>query len=454
MSYSDRWRPADLAEPDGAFEVLVRPKPDHGLRLTRRGLLTGIAALAGLRAVPALAESAGESPIDVLMRAQTVREWQDKFDAGASTPVAQLKSDVPLLSPETAANIEAALPQYQAIAGNGGWPRVPDQQRLRIGTRSEAVMVLRQRLAVTGDLAPSQFGYGDTFDSYVDAAVRRFQVRHGLKPNGLVDKPVFDVMNVPADIRLRQLETNLVRVRSMSGNLGDRFIFVNIPAAELEAVEGGRVIARHNAVVGKVDRQTPVLTSKVSEINFNPFWHVPVSIIRKDLIPKMRADPEYLTKNRIRIYDNKGREIPPEAINWDTDQAANLAFRQDPGDINAMATVKISFPNSHDVYMHDTPFKDLFGDNNRFYSSGCMRIQNVRELVAWILRDTPNWGPQQIDDAIRTGQRIDAKVKGAVQVYTNYVTAWATREGVVHFRDDIYARDGIGELAYVPGIMQ
>jgi murein L,D-transpeptidase YcbB/YkuD len=265
---------------------------------------------------------------------------------------------------------------------------------------------------------------------------------------------VFDVMNVPADIRLRQLETNLVRVRSMSGNLGDRFIFVNIPAAELEAVEGGRVIARHNAVVGKVDRQTPVLTSKVSEINFNPFWHVPVSIIRKDLIPKMRADPEYLTKNRIRIYDNKGREIPPEAINWDTDQAANLAFRQDPGDINAMATVKISFPNSHDVYMHDTPFKDLFGDNNRFYSSGCMRIQNVRELVAWILRDTPNWGPQQIDDAIRTGQRIDAKVKGAVQVYTNYVTAWATREGVVHFRDDIYARDGIGELAYVPGIMQ
>ncbi|KPL54945.1 amidase [Prosthecomicrobium hirschii] len=424
------------------------------MRLTRRGLLTGIAALAGLRAVPALAESAGESPIDVLMRAQTVREWQDKFDAGASTPVAQLKSDVPLLSPETAANIEAALPQYQAIAGNGGWPRVPDQQRLRIGTRSEAVMVLRQRLAVTGDLAPSQFGYGDTFDSYVDAAVRRFQVRHGLKPNGLVDKPVFDVMNVPADIRLRQLETNLVRVRSMSGNLGDRFIFVNIPAAELEAVESGRVVARHNAVVGKVDRQTPVLTSKVSEINFNPFWHVPVSIIRKDLIPKMRADPEYLTKNRIRIYDNKGREIPPEAINWDTDQAANLAFRQDPGDINAMATVKISFPNSHDVYMHDTPFKDLFGDNNRFYSSGCMRIQNVRELVAWILRDTPNWGPQQIDDAIRTGQRIDAKVKGAVQVYTNYVTAWATREGVVHFRDDIYARDGIGELAYVPGIMQ
>lgn len=435
--------------------MLVRWKPEHGLRLSRRGLLTGIAAAAVARSVPAVAqESQGESPIEALLRSQTVREWQDKFDAGASTPVAQLKSDIPLLSPESAMNVDSVLPQYQAIVGRGGWPRVPDQQRLRIGTRSEAVVRLRQRLTVSGDMAPTQYGYGDTFDSYVDAAVRKFQVRHGLKPNGVVDKTTLDVMNVPAELRLRQLETNAVRLRSMTGFLGDRFVFVNIPAAELEAVEGGRVVARHTAVVGKTDRQTPVLTSRINEINFNPFWHVPVSIIRKDLIPKMRADPEYLTKNRIRIYDNKGREIPPEAINWETDQAANLAFRQDPGDINAMATVKISFPNPHDVYMHDTPFKDLFGDNNRFYSSGCMRIQNVRELVAWILRDTPNWGLAQIDEAIRSGARVDAKVRNPVPVYTNYITAWATREGIVHFRDDIYSRDGIGEIAALPGVMQ
>lgn len=430
----------------------VRNKLERGFDVSRRTLLTGIAAAAATRVLPAEAQE--ENPVDVLMRSQQQREWQDKFDAGASTPVAQLKSDTPLLSPETAANTEGAIPAYQQIVARGGWPRVPDRQRLRIGTRSDAVLALRQRLAVTGDLVQTQFGYGDTFDSYVDAAVRRFQVRHGLKPNGIVDKPVFDVMNVSAELRLRQLETNVVRLRTMAGFLGDRFVFVNIPAAELEAVEGGRVVARHNAVVGKIDRQTPVLSSKVSEINFNPFWHVPVSIIRKDLIPKMRADPQYLTKNRIRIYDNKGREIPPESIDWATDQAANLSFRQDPGDINAMATVKISFPNSHDVYMHDTPFKDLFGDNNRFYSSGCMRIQNVRELVAWILRDTPNWGLAQIDEAIRTGNRIDAKVKGNVQVYTNYITAWGTREGVVHFRDDIYSRDGIGELAQLPGVMQ
>ncbi len=431
--------------------MVLRKGHGHGFALSRRALLTGIAAAATVRGLPAEAQ---EGPVDVYLRSLQVKEWQDRFDSsgGATQP---LRSDLPLLSPEAAAYIEAAIPRYQDIVARGGWPRVADRQKLRIGTRADSVVQLRQRLAISGDLtAQQQFGYGDTFDSYVDAAVRAFQVRHGLKANGIVDKPVFDVMNVAAELRLRQLETNLVRIRTMGTALGERYIFVNIPAAELEAVEGGRVVARHNAVVGKVDRQTPVLTSKVSEINFNPYWHVPVSIIRKDLIPKMRADPEYLTKNRIRIYDGKGREIPPEAINWDTEQATQLQFRQDPGDINAMATVKITFPNQHDVYMHDTPFKDLFGDNNRFYSSGCMRIQNVRDLVTWILRDTPNWGPAQIDEAIRSGARLDAKVKGAVGVYTNYVTAWATREGIVNFRDDIYSRDGIGELAQLPGIMQ
>ncbi|WP_407051686.1 murein L,D-transpeptidase [Methyloraptor flagellatus] len=432
--------------------MVLRKVPALGSDVSRRSLLTGLGlglgALAGLRAAPALAQ---ETPLQAMMRAQAVREWQDKFDAGSAAPVNQLKSDVPLLSPETASAIEAVIPQYQSIVMQGGWGRVSAPMRMKVGTRSDSVLALRKRLQVTGDI-PAQAvttGYGDIFDSYVDAAVRRFQVRHGLRPDGIVDKTVLDVMNVPADIRLRQLETNLVRVRSMSGFLGERYIFLNIPAAELEMVENGRVVERHNAVVGKIDRQTPVLTSKVTEINFNPYWHVPVSIIRKDLIPKMRVEPDYLAKNRIRVFDNRGQEIPPQAINWETDQAMQYQFRQDPGEINAMATVKITFPNPHDVYMHDTPFRDLFGDNNRFYSSGCMRLQNIRSVIGWLLRDTPQWPSQAIDDAIRNGTRVDAKLKTPVPVYTNYITAWATREGVVHFRDDIYARDGVGELASV-----
>lgn len=417
-------------------------------RLSRRALLGGLATLIALPG-SAFAESAsGESPLDALQRSQAVREWQQKFDSGDTARYEAIKSDTPLLSPETATAMEQAIPRLQEIVSRGGWPAVQSSAKLRVGSRSDAVQMLRQRLVASGDMPATQLrsGYRDTFDSYVDAAVRRLQIRHGLRPDGIVDQTVLDVMNVPADVRLRQLETNLIRIRAQSGFLGDRYVFLNIPAAEVEMVEGGRVVERHNAVVGKIDRQTPVLTSKIVEINFHPYWHVPVSIIRKDLIPKMQTEPDYLAKNHIRIFDGRNQEIPAEAIDWNSVQATQYQFRQDPGGDNAMSTVKVTFPNKDDVYMHDTPFKDLFGDNNRFYSSGCMRIQNIKGLVTWLLRDTGNWTPQAVEDAINNGNRLDAKLKTTVPVYINYITGWVTREGVIHFRDDIYNRDGVGML--------
>ncbi|MCE1236952.1 MAG: L,D-transpeptidase family protein [Hyphomicrobiales bacterium] len=416
-------------------------------RPTRRALLAGLAG-ATLAPAAAFAQSS-ESPLEALTRAQAVREWQQKFDAGANAAQAErIKSETPLLSPETVVAIEAALPMLRDQQARGGWPKIQSPMRLKVGSRSEVIARLRQRLVASGDMPPDQarMGYHDTFDSYVDAAVRRFQVRHGLRPDGVVDETVMEVMNVPIETRISQLEMNLVRIRSMSGNLGERYIFMNIPAAELEMVEQGRVVERHNAVVGKIDRQTPILSSSVREINFHPYWHVPVSIIRKDLIPKMQTEPDYLTKNHIRIFDNHGQEVPPEAVDWNSVQATTYSFRQDPGGDNAMSTVKVTFPNTHDVYMHDTPFKDLFGDNNRFYSSGCMRIQNIQGLVTWLLRDTPGWTPEAVANALADGQRLDAKLKTPVPVYTNYITAWATAEGIVHFRDDIYNKDGVGML--------
>jgi murein L,D-transpeptidase YcbB/YkuD len=416
-------------------------------RPTRRALLAGIAGLA-LAPVAAAAQPAA-SPIDAFQRGPGVREWRQKFDAGTSVQATDLRSDSPLLSPDTVAAIEAMIPRLQDLVARGGWQRVESSSVLKVGTRNpQIVQALRTRLATGGDLPPEHVNLGnrDTFDSYVDAAVRRFQMRHGLRADGVVDQTVMDVMNVPAEVRLRQLETNLVRIRSMSGFLGERYVFMNIPAAELELVEQGRVVERHNAVVGKIDRQTPVLSSQIREINFHPYWHVPVSIIKKDLIPKMQTEPDYLAKNHIRIFDNRGQEVAAETIDWNSAQAMQYQFRQDPGGDNAMSTVKVTFPNTHDVYMHDTPFKDLFGDSSRFYSSGCMRIQNIRTMVAWLLRDTPGWTPQSVDDAIANGNRLDAKLKVQVPVYTNYITAWVTREGILNFRDDIYDRDGVGML--------
>lgn len=416
-----------------------------GRGVSRRRLLAGLAGCVAFAPVAALAQ---ENPVDALLRANQGQTWGDRFDSGAAQSAARIRSDVPLLSPDAAAATEAVLPIYRDIVARGGWAPVDDKVKLKIGSRSPAVTALRQRLTLGGDLPPNRQGYADTFDTYVEAAVRRFQVRHGLVASGIVDKITFDVMNVPAEIRLRQLETNLVRLRSMSGNLGDRYVFVNIPGAEMEMVEGGRVVERHNAVVGKIDRQTPVLTSRITEINFNPFWHVPVSILRKDIVPKMRGeDPTYLEANNIRIIDRKGQQVDPATVDWNSQQPYQYMFRQDPGEGNAMATVKITFPNTHDVYMHDTPFKDLFGDNDRFYSSGCMRIQNIHSVIRWLLRDTANWPEEAIESAFATGARLDAKLRTPVPVYTNYITAWATREGTAQFRDDIYSRDGIGELA-------
>jgi murein L,D-transpeptidase YcbB/YkuD len=259
-----------------------------------------------------------------------------------------------------------------------------------------------------------------------------------------VNASTIAAMNVPAQVRLQQLETNLVRLRSLSGNLGPRYVIVNIPAAQVETVENGHVATRHAAGVGKLARQSPIMNARITQVNFNPFWTVPASIIRKDLIPKMRTDPSYLSDQKIRVFNGQGQEVPPQSINWNSNDATRYMFRQDPGaDLNSMGMVRINIPNPHGVYMHDTPSKGVFGDDFRFVSSGCVRVQNVRDYITWLLKDTPGWDRTRIDAAIASGDRIDATITSAVPVYWTYITSWATSDGAVQFRDDIYNRDGL-----------
>ena len=241
--------------------------------------------------------------------------------------------------------------------------------------------------------------------------MRRFQARHGINVDGTVREQTFKALNVPADVRLAQLKLNLTRLRSVATSVGNRFVMCNIPAAQIEAIENGVAVSRHTAVVGKPDRPSPEINSRIMEINFNPYWTVPVSIVRRDLIPEMQTEPDYLTKNHIRIFDQKGRELQPTQINWQTEEAVNYQFKQDPGELNSLGSMRINFPNAHEVYMHDTPFKNLFGEDFRFHSSGCVRIQNVRELVYWLLRETPGWPRMEVDRVVKRGERKDTKLK-------------------------------------------
>jgi L,D-transpeptidase YcbB len=371
-------------------------------------------------------------------------EWRQSYDAVSRIRVT--RSTTPILSPQALAATEEAIERYGDIVARGGWTPLQSGERLRVGANGPSVIALRQRLIQTGDLDPAA-GTSPVYDSYVEAGVRRFQARHGINTTGAMNSATLTAMNVPAQVRLRQLELNLVRLRSNAGNLGQRYVIVNIPAAIVETVENGQVATRHAAGVGKIDRQSPVMNAKITEVNFNPFWTVPASIIRKDLIPKMQKEPTYLTDNKIRIYNGQGQELSPKQVNWFSDEATRYMFRQDPGvDLNSMGFVRINIPNPHGVYMHDTPAKGIFGDDFRFVSSGCVRIQNVRDYVAWLLKDTPGWSRDQIEAMIQSGQRVDAKLTQPVNVYWTYVTAWATPDGLVQFRDDIYKRDGLGNI--------
>jgi murein L,D-transpeptidase YcbB/YkuD len=425
-----------VEETRSVFTVTVRNTFGVRSNLSRRDVLrTGL--IAGLSA-GGLAVSGRAASAQQLL-AQT--EWTEGFDTSAPTQ-APILSARPTFSPETAYYTEQAIASYYQIAQQGGWAAVPADQPLKIGVRNPAVAALRSRLATTGDLT-TVGGASDSFDSFVDGAVRRFQQRHGLMADGVVANETLRRINVPVDVRLRQLEMNLQRIKAFPTDLGARFVMVNIPGAEIETVEAGIVHSRHHAVVGKIDRQTPLLVTKVTEINFNPFWTVPKSIIIKDLIPKMQQDPGYLDRQKIRIYDRTGQEVSWQSINWQSEDAVNYMFRQDPGDINSMGSVKINFPSPDGVYMHDTPQKGLFGGDDRFNSSGCVRVQNVREYVLWLLKNTPEWPPELIEQVMTNGERVDAKVADPVPLYFEYVTAWATPDGIVQFRDDIYQRDGL-----------
>lgn len=401
-----------------------------------------MAAIGGLVVAAAALMSSGVLADEAGSAAPPQAEWRQSYET--ATRLAVNRETTPVLSPETLAATDAAIQQYQGIVSRGGWNAVPSGAELKVGVKSAAVRALRQRLVVSGDLDPVA-GTGPVFDSFVEAAVKRFQARHGISPTGLVNDETFTALNISADARLQQLETNIVRLRTFSGNLGERFVMVNIPAAAVETVENDVVYSHHAAGVGKIDRQSPIMQAKATQINFNPFWTVPPSLIRKDLIPKMQADPSYLTDEKIRVFNKEGEEVSPQSINWNSLDATNYKYRQDTGaDINSLGFVRVNIPNPYGVYMHDTPSKGIFGDDFRFVSSGCVRVQDVRDYVAWLLKDTPGWSRDQIDEVIRSGQRLDVTLSKPVNVYWVYITAWATPDGVVQFRPDVYRRDGAG----------
>ena len=355
--------------------------------------------------------------------------------------------DLPWRSDEMADQIQRAIAKYEKIANKGGWPVIPGNRMIRPGDDDDRVPVLRQRLAATGDMPASGGSFSSfSYDSAVEAGVTHFQERNGLRPNGRVDQPTLAMLNVTAEERLQQLKINYERiVELLRQPPDDRYVLVNVPAFQLEAVERFQVQQRHRVIVGREGRETPSLRANIKALNFFPFWKVPDSVAQLDVIPRLRKEPDYILKEQIRVIsgDFNGPELDPASIDWNQADAAKIKFRQDPGPQNALGLVRIDMQNEHGVYMHDTPMKPLFQQRARPFSAGCVRVQDVFKLAEWLARYEPGWDrPGQVDAVLQQGQPLDLTLSRPVPVYFTYITAWAEPNGQVQFRPDIYKRDG------------
>lgn len=411
-------------------------------------------------AKPGFGTSTGNSQKKLKSQEPLSQPAQTNFNGGLSgakatteTEVVVDKSVSPMLSPTAMAGIQNAVTRYEIIAARGGWQSVAST-KLAKGAQGKEVTVLKRRLVAEGYLPESTLEgeKGVTFTTALEQALKQFQINHGLAATGRLDKATQAALNVPVQRRLTTLRANLPRVAEYSRDLSSRYIVVNVPALQLEAVQNGRVYSRHNVIAGKPERPSPIVMANLSDINFNPYWNVPVSIVERDLIPQiLKGGTQTLKKQNIRIYDGyQGPEVDPDDVDWSSTPADRYHFRQDPGKDNAMATMKINFPSPFGVYMHDTPTRSLFGTAGRYLSSGCVRVEKVPILVNWVLNGQEGWNQSRIAEMAESLERLDVKLIDPPQLRWVYLTAWATATGQVNFRDDIYELDGTGFIVGQP----
>jgi len=363
---------------------------------------------------------------------------------------AQIDQVIERLSPGHAgyANLRTALRQLRGVVEKGGWPRIPDGPTLQPGDRDARVLTLRDRLKIGGDLEGEALSEAapEHFDAPLEAAVKRFQSRHGLEPDGLVGRATLVELNIPARERARQIELNLERWRWLPHDLGKRYIEVNTADFSLSAVEDHQIVMRMRVVVGRPARRTPVFSARMAYMVINPYWTVPFTIAVEDILPKLVEDVSYLEQQSLKVYygwDDSAPAIDPRHIDWRAYGRNHFPFRlvQAPGAHNSLGQMKFMFPNRFSVYLHDTPNRALFGKVQRDFSSGCIRVEDAPSLAAFLLKADPDWSVERLQTVLKTSRQHVIRIKDPVPVHLLYMTAWVDADGEVQFRKDIYKRD-------------
>ena len=282
------------------------------------------------------------------------------------------------------------------------------------------------------------------YDAPLEAAVKRFQLRHGLTPDGAIGPGTLQALNVPVSARIDQIRVNLERSRWVLHELHGNFVLVDVAGFNVSYFRDDEPVWTSKVIVGRPYRETPIFKSTITYVVFNPTWTIPAGILVKDKLPVIKRDPGYLKRNNIRVINSSGREVDPRSVNWSRYGAGRLPpyqLRQDPGDDNALGLVKIMFPNQYSVYLHDTPSKSLFDKDERTFSSGCIRVQKAFELAELVLADSSRWNQATMAEAVAAKATKTVNLATPVPVLLLYWTAQPTPDGQVIFRNDIYGRD-------------
>jgi len=418
--------------------------------------------------------------VDVVARAEldmllikAFRLYRDDLQTGSTSPrdvdpkwfVAQHRSDLLTSLEETLNNgtfltnldqlppqgpgyvrLRSALNHYRQLQEKGGWPRIDTHgQTLKPGDKHPAVPLLRIRLALTDDYR-SPFAFSKTFDAALVEAVIRFQNRHGLKADGRVGPRTLAVLNVPVAQRIEQILVNLERWRWGPSRFEPRHILVNMAAFRLDVIDNEQRTLSMKVIIGKPYRSTPAFSQTMTHLVINPYWNIPNSIAMRDVIPRIRRNQEYLTRQKIRIFrtsENQVTEIDPASIDWQNFDQAGFPFmlRQDPGPRNALGRVKFAMPNRFSIYLHDTPQRHLFQRKVRTFSSGCVRLEKPLELARHILWHEPGWDNGKVNRQLESSHRRVVKLQNPLPVHLVYWTAWVDRDNTLQFREDVYRRD-------------
>ena len=350
---------------------------------------------------------------------------------------------------KNAYHISKKLRDYEKITSHS-WPTLSINKTILAGKSSPQIPVIRQRLITLGDYNGSH-NSEQTLDYRLQNAVKHFQWRHGLSITGNINQKTIAALNVSPRQRLSQLRTSMNKWEKLPSDIGNHYIRVNVPSFDLNIIKDGEKVLNMRVIAGKPSRPSPELYSKVETIAFNPKWNIPTKITKKDIIPKVLKDPEYLAKNNIQIYTDWRRGSPtiyPEEINWESAaKEKDLHFRlsQKPGNNNALGKVKFIFLNKEDVYMHDTPQKNLFDKIQRAFSSGCIRVEEPFRLAEYFLQEQPEYDQQTVNEILANNKTKYVRMKNPVPIYITYITAWVDSEGRSHFREDIYKKDTTSE---------